>query len=259
MGERLPRPTRTPCTQIPLPGSRRAGPAGRSGSCGVPGGLQCPLSPWGLERTATAGGVAGSVVGRRGGRGWRRGCRSARPTLGAPSGAPRTCSWEPWDPAPGPPAIQPPPPRGLPDLALHPSPRAGQARGRGGGGLGGEVGDGGSLERLPLPSLLIPLPQAVFPRLRLCSDSPLALFFVISPSLAVSTHDVLLFLYSVPVPRPLSTPCWVSLRISHSPLLYTCSPTSPRHSLSNLVLIFSPSPCPSHSFRPASRPCPVTS
>ena len=56
-------PINTPCKWIPLLGSRRAGPAGRSGSCGVSGGRSAPF-PRVVRRTATARGVAGSVVGR---------------------------------------------------------------------------------------------------------------------------------------------------------------------------------------------------
>lgn len=49
--------------QIPLPGSRWAGPAGRRGSRAVSGG-RSTQSPRGVRRTATARGVVGSAVGR---------------------------------------------------------------------------------------------------------------------------------------------------------------------------------------------------
>lgn len=111
------------------------------------------------------------------------------------------------------------------------------------------------MERLPLPSLLIPLPQPVFPGLRLCSDSRCHCFSSYLPCCLYSQYFFCLLCFSctlclsLGVFLPLSGSLSGFLTLSSS--VYVSLP-HPCHSLSNLVLIFSPSPCPSHSFRPAS-------
>lgn len=109
------------------------------------------------------------------------------------------------------------------------------------------------MERLPLPSLLIPLPQAVFPRLRLCSDSHWHCFSSSLPPLLSLLSRCLCFSCTLCLSLGLFLPLAGSLSgfLTLSSSVFVSLP-HPRHSLSNLVLIFSPSPCPSHSFRPAS-------
>lgn len=88
------------------------------------------------------------------------------------------------------------------------------------------------------------------------SDSALtptgAVFRHISLPCCLYSHDVSAFLVLCACPSASFYPLLgLSQDFSLSSSVYVSLP-HPRHSLSNLVLIFSPSPCPSHSFRPAS-------